>query len=118
MFVGQTKPDSAEDVSSQALLSVLLLESLLPEGGREVQDATERPGRQETEEVTKVGPGLEPVHLAARDKADEGGVHLAGVVVPDEEPVLAADSESLFILPMSVNAPLSATDGIRSSAPR
>ena len=118
MFVGETKHDSAEDVGSQPLLSVLLLEGLLPEGGREVQDATVRPGRQETEEVPKIGPGLDPVHLATRDEAHEGGVHLAGVVVPNEDPVFAADGESLFILPMSANAPSSTTDGIRSSAPR
>ena len=89
MFVGQTKHDSAEDVGSQTLLSVLVLEGLLPEGGREVQDATVRPGRQETEEVAKVCPGLETVHLAARDEADEGGIHLAGIIVSNEEPVPA-----------------------------
>ena len=73
MFDGQTKHDFAEDVGGQELLSVLLLEGLLPEGGREVEDAALRPSRQKAKEVAKVGPRFKPVELAARDEADEGG---------------------------------------------
>jgi hypothetical protein len=39
----------AEDVGGEPLLSVLLLESLLPVGGSELQDPLGRPGRSRTE---------------------------------------------------------------------
>jgi hypothetical protein len=92
MVDGQIKHDSAEDVGGQELLSVLLLEGLLPEGGREIEDAALRPSRQKAKEVAKVGPGFEPVELATRDEADEGGVHLARVVVADKEPIFSTNS--------------------------
>ena len=43
----------------EALLSILLLEGLLPEGGCELEDAARRPGRQEAQQVAEVGPGLD-----------------------------------------------------------
>ena len=39
--------DPPEDVGSQALLSVLLLQGLLPEGRGELEDAASGPGLQE-----------------------------------------------------------------------
>ncbi len=60
--------DSPEDVGGQALLSVLLLEGLLPEGRGELEDAALRPGLQEAQEVAEVGPGLDAVELGS----DEG----------------------------------------------
>ena len=39
--------DRAEDVGSEALLSVLLLDGLLPEGRGELEDAAHRPGGEQ-----------------------------------------------------------------------
>ena len=63
--------DAPEDVGGQALLSVLLLQGLLPEGRGELEDATSGPGRQEAEEVAEVGPGL-AAPLAPADLASPG----------------------------------------------
>jgi hypothetical protein len=60
--------DGAEDVGGQALLGVLLLESLLPEGWGELEDSTRGPGVQEAEDVAEVGPGVDAVELAARQE--------------------------------------------------
>ncbi len=62
-----------EDVGSQALLSVLLLQGLPPEGRGELEDAASGPGLQEAEQVSEVGPGLDAVELAA------GRVRVRGV---------------------------------------
>ena len=43
--------DLAVDVGSEPLLSVLLLERLLPEGGRELEHTALRPARQQAEIV-------------------------------------------------------------------
>ena len=43
--------DGAKDVGGEALLSVLLLEGLLPEGRRELEDAAHGPGGEQAEEV-------------------------------------------------------------------
>ena len=92
MFVGQTKRDSAEDVGSQPLLSVLLIRGSSSRRREKVQDAALRPGWQKAEEVAEIGPGLKPVQLASRNEANEGGVHLVSVIVSDKEPILATDS--------------------------
>src|SRR5437879_12178419 len=82
--------DLAENVGGEALLSVLLLDSLLPTSGREIEHATVRPARQQTEEVTQVAPGLDRVELAAREQGHEGRVDLASVIAADKEPVAAS----------------------------
>src|SRR5438034_9911802 len=81
---------ATEDVGGETLLSVLVLEGLLPVGGGELEDAAARPARQETEEVAQIGPGLDPVELAACDQRDEGDIDDGAVVAADEEPVLPA----------------------------
>jgi hypothetical protein len=63
--------DSPEDVGGQTLLSVLLLKGLLPGGRGELEDTALGPGRQETEEVAEVGPGLDVVELAAGEEGDK-----------------------------------------------
>src|SRR5690242_12521390 len=91
MLVDLTERDLAVDVGSEPLLSVLLLEGLLPVGGGELEDALRGPARDEAEQVAQVGGGLELVELAAREQRDEGRVHLAAVVAPQEQPVLSSD---------------------------
>src|SRR5579872_4424490 len=91
MVVEQAKRGTAEDVGIEPLLSVLVLEGLVPVHGSELENAAMGPARQEAEEVAQVGPRLDVVQLAAREKRDESGVDLSGVVGADEEPVLAAD---------------------------
>ena len=81
-----TERDLAVDVGSESLLSVLLLQGLLPVEGGELEDALHRPGRPEAEEVAQGSPGLEAVELAAGQEGDEGGVDVAGLVGPQEEP--------------------------------
>jgi hypothetical protein len=88
MVVEQSERGAAEDVGVEPLLSVLVLEGLVPVGGGEVEDATLGPAREQAEEVTQVGPGLELVKLAACEKGDEGRVHVPGVVATHEQPVL------------------------------
>src|SRR6185312_12782994 len=91
MVAEQAEGGAPENVGVEPLLSVLVLERLVPVDGGEVEDTTGRPSGQQTEEVAEVGPGLDVVELAARQERDEGGVDLGGVVGTDEEPVLAAD---------------------------
>lgn len=55
--------DLAEGVSGEQLLSVLLLQGLLPVLGRELEDSVLRPGWQQAEDVAQVGPGLDVVQL-------------------------------------------------------
>ncbi len=75
----------------EPLLSVLVLEGLLPVGRREFEDATPGPTGQQAEQVPEVRPRLDPEQAAARQERDERGVHLGGLVGADEEPVPAAD---------------------------
>ncbi len=75
--------DPAEDVPGESLLSVLILQGLAPGAGREFQDATLGPTRQQAEEVAQVLPGIELVQLATGQQRHEGGVHLATLVAAD-----------------------------------
>jgi hypothetical protein len=68
------------------------------------------------QDVGEVVDRVHLVRLARRDERVESGQVLAGVVVPDEEEVLAPESESPFILPISVKSPWCTTAGTRSSA--
>lgn len=49
------------------------------------------PLRQETEEVAEIRPGLDGEELTAREERREEGIHGAGIVATDEEPVFATD---------------------------
>src|SRR5262245_56716202 len=80
------KHDATEDVGVQLLLSFGLLESLLPIGGSEFEQATARPGDQ-TEEVTQVGERLDVVEPSAGEQRDEDRVDESAVVAADEKPV-------------------------------
>ena len=73
-----------------SVVSVLLLEGLLPEGGGEVEGAALGPGWQHAEEVAQVGPGLDAVELAAGEERDEDRVDARALVAAHEEPVFPA----------------------------
>ena len=87
MVVEQAEGSATEDVGVEPLLSVLVLEGLVPVRGSELEDAATRPAGEEAEEVAQVGPRLDLVELAAGEEGDEGGVDLGGVVAAHEEPV-------------------------------
>ena len=91
MVAEQTEGGAPEDVGVEPLLSVLILEGLVPVEGSEVKDPAGGPAGQEAEEVSEVGPGFDIVELTAREQRDEDGVDLGGVVGADEEPVLPSD---------------------------
>jgi len=90
--------DAPEDVGGQALLSVLLLQGLLPEGRGELEDAAGGPGRQEAEQVAQIGPWLDAVELAAGEQGDEDRVDAGAFVATEEEPVLAAEDLASQVL--------------------
>ena len=75
-----------EDVGVESLLSVVVLEGLLPVDGSEVEDAAGGPAWQETEQVAEIGPGLDVVELGAGEQGDEGCVDFAAAVVAVAEP--------------------------------
>jgi hypothetical protein len=91
----------AEGVGGEPLLSFLLLESLAPREGSELEDATGGPVREQAEEIAQVSPGLQAVELAAGQQRHEGRVDFGGLIAADEEPIFPADRDSPFILPMS-----------------
>jgi hypothetical protein len=108
--------DTTEDVAVEGLLSLALLERLAPVGGRELEDAMARPSGQQAEEVAHVRAGLDLLQAAARQKRHEGRVDLPAVVTPDEKPILPANDDDPFILPMSARPPRSTTPGTPWSA--
>ena len=78
-----------EDVGGQLLLSFDILESLLPIGGSQLEDALGGPSRQEAEQIADVGERLDPVEPGAGQERDEDGVDLAPVLATDEDPIAA-----------------------------
>src|SRR5260370_20981796 len=80
-----------EGIVVEPPLSFLLLEGLLPVRGGELEDAGVGPIGQEIEQISKVGPGLDVVQLAARDEGDEDSVGHGTVLGADEDPVLSPD---------------------------
>jgi len=85
----EPEDDATKEVALEGLLSLALLEGLLPVGGRELEDAAQRPAWQKAEEIAHVCERLDLVQAAAGEQGHEGGVDLAAVVAADEEPVLA-----------------------------
>src|SRR5579883_3633558 len=85
---GLVECDGAVDVGGEALLSVLLLASLIPVGGSQVEHAQDRPIGQQAEEVAQVAPGFDAVQSATGQERDEGRIDRAALVAAEEEPVL------------------------------
>ena len=83
--------DSAEDVAGEALLCFWLLESLLPEGRGELEEAILGPPAQEAEDIAEVSPGLDAVELAAGEEGDEDRVDAGAFVAAEKQPVLATE---------------------------
>src|SRR6476469_9671468 len=87
----ETKDDATKDVAFEGLLSLALLEGLLPVSGSALEHPARRPARQKAEQVAHVAERLDLVQAAAGQQRHEGRVDLAAVVAADEEPVLAPD---------------------------
>ncbi len=86
MGLERAEGDLPEHVVEQPLLSILLLEGLLPGRRGELEDALGGPARQEAEQVSEVAAGLDAVELTAGEQRDEGRVHIAAVVAAEEQP--------------------------------
>ena len=82
---------AAENVGGELLLSLGVLESLLPIRGGQLEDAVAGPARQEAQEVAHVGEGLDLVQPGAREERDEDGVHPSSVFATDEHPIFPAE---------------------------
>src|SRR5260370_39581081 len=90
MVVEQAKSRPPEDVGVEPLLSVALLEGLLPVEGGEIQHPAGWPAREEAEEVAKVSPRLGVMALAAGQQGNESGIYRGGGAAADDEPVPAS----------------------------
>ena len=86
--------------------------------GGELQVAIPGPVGEHPEDIAQVALGVEPVQARRGDEREQvpgaGGMLVAAY----EQPALATDGESPFILPMSARSPSCTTDGTRSSARR
>ena len=85
------KHGAAEDVGSQLVLSFGLLESLLPIGGSELEQAIGGPSGEQAEQISEVSVGLDAVEPRAGEEGDEDRVDGGAVVAADEEPVPATE---------------------------
>ena len=74
-----------ERILVEAPLSFAVLESVLPIGWGELEDAVSGPVGQQVEEVSQVNPGLDAMHLAAGNERDENGVGKSAILGADEE---------------------------------
>src|SRR6202453_4084028 len=90
----QGECDTSEDVVVEPLLSVALIEGLLPVGWRELEEPVAWPTGQQAEQVAHVREGLDTEQSAAGDEGDEGGVGLGAVLAAHEEPVATSDDLS------------------------
>jgi len=87
----QAERDATEDVGVQLVLSFDLLESLLPIGGSEFEDAVSGPAGEQAEEVTQVAEGLDVVQATTGEQRDECGVGFGTVVTAQKEPIAPAE---------------------------
>ena len=60
-----------------------------PVAGAQLEEALARPVRQDTEDVTEVGLGIEAVQARGGDQGEQVAGGLAVIVAADEQPVLA-----------------------------
>ena len=81
----------AEEVGSEALLSVGLLSGLLPVAGGEVDKAAFGPTGQQAEQIAQVAFGLDAVHVATCNERRASGVDLGTVVTADKQPIRSPD---------------------------
>src|SRR5260370_7456045 len=88
----RSEKHAAEDVGCQFLLSFDLIESLLPVGRGELENAVMGPARKEAEKSAHVGEGFDLVEPGAGEQRDEDGVDPGSVVATDEEPVSTAEN--------------------------
>src|SRR5215467_1377150 len=99
MVGGISQTDATKEIGVEPLLSVLLLQGLLPVDRRQLEHTAAGPARQQAQQVAQVTPGLDLVQAAARQERDEGRIDLAGVVAADKRPISSADdfpAQSIF----------------------
>src|SRR5271166_5464632 len=83
--------DLAEGVGGKELLSVLLLQGLVPVERRELEHALALPVGEQAEQIAQITPGLDAVHLAAGQERDEGRIGFGPLVAPEEKPIFPSD---------------------------
>src|SRR6478736_496512 len=118
------KHGAAEDVGGQLVLSFGLLESLLPIGGSELEQAISGPGADHAEQVSEVAVGLDSVQASAGEQRDEHGVDGSAVVAADEQPVSTTEDLAMTarllsrrVLSFSFRGASAMDRSIRKSAP-
>jgi len=85
------KHDAAEDVGVQLVLSFGLLESLLPIGGSELEQAIGGRGAEQAEQVPEIAVGLDAVQACTGEQGNEHGVDDGAVGAADKEPVSTSE---------------------------
>jgi hypothetical protein len=83
--------DLAEGIRGEELLSVLLLQGLVPVAGCELEHAVLLPSGEQAQQIPQVAPRLDLVELAAGQQQDEGRVGLGPLVAAQEEAVFPSD---------------------------
>src|SRR5919206_5214607 len=85
----ELEDDSAEDVGGERLLSLWLLECLLPVDRRELEDAISRPAWDEAEQISDVSERLDFVEATTREERYERGIGFAALVAAHKQPIAA-----------------------------
>src|SRR6476659_9563048 len=88
--VGVIEPTEQAE-SGESLLSLWLLSGVVPELRGELEHGVAGPVRQKRENVAEIGPGLDPVKLAAGNERSCSGVPFGAVVATAEGPVGSTD---------------------------
>ena len=91
IFGVETERNVPEDMSVEPLLSVCLLESLLPISGSQLQDPVDRPAGQQAEKIPHVIVGVEFVHLTTRQQTHEVCIDMASFVCTQKQPIVSTD---------------------------
>src|SRR6516162_3090406 len=90
MGVERAKAGLAKDVGGEAVLSILVVESLLPINRCQLEHTLAIPTRQQAEQVAHVCERFDAVELAAREQRDESRVDIAAFVASDEQPIFSS----------------------------
>ncbi len=92
MKLGIDRAQPPEGICGEPLLSIGLLECLLPEFGAELEDSISGPVGQQNEEVSEIPPRLDVVETTRGDEGGEDAVPFTAVLTAQEEPVSASDN--------------------------
>ena len=84
----------------------------------QLEESLTRPVRQHAEQIAEVGLRIEGVQSRRGDQREQIAGGLCVIVAADEQPRLASNDESPFILPMSAKPASCTIAGTQSSAAR